>query len=87
MFEWLSKTIFLNVKLMCSGNNAIQGPGMNIKLYLLPQGLVGFSEANAVARLRVYFSFFPIFLLKAKFYFSHACPHHKCRPNLSEMAD
>lgn len=42
MFKWLSKTIFLNVKLMCSGNNVIQGPGMNIKLHLLPQGLVGF---------------------------------------------
>lgn len=85
MFEWLSKTMFLNVKLMCSGNNEIQGPGMNIKLHLLPQGLVGFSEATAMGR--VYFNFFSIFHLKAKFYFSHACPCHKCRPNLFEMAD
>ena len=43
---------------MCSGNNAIQGPGMNIKLHLLPQGLVGFSEANTMGTLRVYFNFF-----------------------------
>jgi len=85
--EWLSKTMFLNVKLMCSGSNKIQGPSMNIKLHLLPQGLVGFSEANTMGRLGVYFNFFQSFFLTAKFYFSYACPRHKCRPNLCEMAD
>lgn len=33
------------------------------------------------------FQLFSVFLLKVKFYFSHACPRHKCSLNLSEMAD
>lgn len=36
---------------------------------------------------QLFFFFFPVFLLKVKFYFSHACPRHKCSLNLSEMAD